>query len=106
MTEESFEKEYGRALRRHYLARAKARAFAVAKLTFDRRLWLVSDAELEEIRRREVVRRYRNRACSCQMCRNPRRVGFNKIERLTLAERRALNSFREQTDDPPTAVVC
>ena len=100
MTETFCEKNRRRALRRHQLERAKARAFDVAKLMFTiDRYWRLSALEINEMRQRDALKRYRNRAsCSCAMCGNPRRSRLEK--RLTLAERRVAISFREQTVEP------
>jgi len=97
MTEIFCEKVRRRALRRHHLERAKVRAFTVAKLTFtSSRCWRMSAAEIKETRQRHALHRYRNRAsCSCAMCGNPRRSTLEK-QRLTIAEQRAMVSYREQ----------
>ena len=97
MSETFREKNRRRALRRHYLERAKSRAFAVAKLTFtNSRCWRLSATEINEILRREALQRYQNRAtCSCAMCGNPRNSPIEK-QNLTIAERRALISYFEQ----------
>jgi hypothetical protein len=101
MSETSCEKNRRRALRRHRLERAKRRAFAVAKLMFTSDFyWRLSAVEINEMRRRAALHRYRNRAsCSCAMCGNPRRSLLEK-QHLTLGEKRALISYREQVIEP------
>ena len=101
MTETFCEKNRRRALRRHHLERAKARAFAIAKLMFMSDLhWRLSAAEIYETRRRAALHRYRNRAsCSCAMCGNPRHSLLEK-QHPTLDEKRTLISYREQAIEP------
>jgi hypothetical protein len=97
MTETFCEKNRRRALRRHCLKRAKARALAIARLAWIRcSLWPSSEADFAEMRSRDVLRRHRNRAnCSCAMCCNPRRSPIEK-QHLTLAEQKAAVYFKEQ----------
>jgi len=97
MTETFYEKNRRRALRRHCLERAKARAFTVAKLVFTSgRCWHLLAVEIKETRQRYALHFYRNPAsCSCAMCGNPRHSPLEK-RRLTLAEQRATICYREQ----------
>jgi hypothetical protein len=101
MTETFCEKDRRRALRRHHLERAKARALAIAKLMFTRDVyWRLSAVEIDEIRQRDALHHYRNQAmCSCAMCGNPRHSPLEK-QRLAVAEQRAMISYREQVPEP------
>jgi|GEM_PF-6563760 len=84
------EKPSRRALRRHHLVRVlkKARR-AAAQQSFS------EDPEVLDERARRI--RDHRSACSCQMCRNPRRSSLNKgKDKLSVQEKRFLRT-------PPSA---
>lgn len=74
--------EISRAVRRHHLTKALAKARKLAAL----KSFSTDPDTLAKMARR--IRDHRT-ACSCQMCRNPRRSTLSKgWEKLTIQERR------------------
>lgn len=91
------EKDRKRALRRHHNNRMRRRAFN--KIAFE--WWWIDNSTDKEIWDR-VNKQYNHMCiCSCSMCGNPRRGGgwVTGLERLTLQERKALDSYNDQIAD-------
>lgn len=90
------QKTPSRAETRHQLARAKCRAKQIGKLSLFR-FTHESEEDHEKTIRAFMEHHYRNRkACSCHLCRNPRRSIHHKgKEKLTMQERRAFQTSPE-----------
>jgi hypothetical protein len=85
--------------KRHYLARAKARAYRIARLVLFKPSVCCTgtDTSFHSDCLVWAQHNYRNRKrCSCQMCCNPRRRAGRISEQLTMNEKRADVSLQEQ----------
>ena len=91
------EKSKKRALRRFH----DARMLKHAKRVIDSWYWCAEDREREKHLFHLWARQQRDnmQVCSCAMCGNPRRGYWNGKERLTIAERKNEESFRDQLNE-------
>ncbi len=80
-----------RARRRHHRTRMQKRVENLLK-----NIWCDSD---KYVMHRAVRMRDNMQTCSCYACGNPRRRAWNDNERLTMAEKRAIDNYKDNMEE-------
>ncbi len=85
-----------RAKRRHHRARMYKKARILLSSWWGKKYLNGHD---EDFHRRASSMRDNMQVCSCYCCGNPRRMAWNKKEKLTLAERRMLDNYKNSLEE-------
>ena len=83
-----------RAIRRHHKERMKAKARHIAGVVWR---YVMGDTKRDDIVEQSIKNADHLKACSCEMCRNPRRSGWRKGKGKTIKEQQADDDLRDSS---------